>query len=104
MMESYELLPDHTTQRVTRADFTWPDSETRRVAVDILEDGKVVSTVFLVLDHSSDRGPPMLFETMVFPSETDFEEFYMRRYSTWDEAAAGHAEIVEALKNGTLET
>ena len=51
-----------------------------------------VSTVFLGLDHSYFTGPPILFETMVFRAggsgETD-------RYSTWEEAEKGHAEMVK---------
>jgi hypothetical protein len=67
-----------------------------------------VSTVFLGLDHGFGRkGPPVLFETMTFrgtmtvdiggsqreiqaASEGDRE---MWRYSTWDDALAGHAAI-----------
>jgi len=56
--------------------------------------GKVeVSTVFLGLDHRIFDGPPLLFETMIFP-ECD----YMERYSTWDEAAEGHWKAVNELK------
>jgi hypothetical protein len=46
-----------------------------------------VSTVFLGLDHSFGEGPPQLFETMIFGGEHDE---YQERYSTWDEAEAGH--------------
>lgn len=55
----------------------------------------VVSTVFLVIDHRHfGDGPPLLFETMIFGGARDS---YQVRYSTWDDAAAGHKEIVEAL-------
>ena len=67
----------------------------RRVARDILPDGKVVSTVWLGLDHRfSEDGPPLIFETMVFPSETDFLDMDCERYSTEAEARAGHAATV----------
>lgn len=50
-----------------------------------------VSTVFLGLDHQFGEGPPLLFETMVFGGPLDEEQ---RRYTTWAEAEAGHAEMV----------
>lgn len=63
----------------------------RRVAYTDVGDVKV-STVFLGLDHNfSDDGPPVLFETCVFGGTLDGE---MDRYSTWDEAEAGHAAMV----------
>ena len=49
----------------------------------------VVSTVFLGLDHGWGDGPPVLFETLVFPDTKR-----MDRYCTWDEAVAGHERIV----------
>lgn len=79
--------------------------EDRIVAQDYV-DGRLVSTVFLGLDHGfSDSGPPILFETMAFSNETKtfkwknyerqyHEELDQRRYCTWAEAVAGHAEIL----------
>jgi hypothetical protein len=40
----------------------------RRVAEDWLPNGYWVSTVWLGLDHSFGSGPPVIFETMVFPA------------------------------------
>jgi hypothetical protein len=74
-----------------------------------------VSTVFLGLDHNwSDRGPPVLFETMVFEKERSItkwsddrlvsinksvdEDDFFRRYSTWDEAEAGHNTLVRRIQ------
>jgi hypothetical protein len=55
-----------------------------------------VSTVFLGIDHSHrDDGPPVLFETLVFEGPMDGQ---MERYHTWDEAVAGHAAMVERVK------
>lgn len=59
-----------------------------------------VSTVFLGMDHRFDDGPPLLFETMVFSTKNwrkgrGLSEHDMDRYSTWDEAEAGHARMVE---------
>ena len=61
--------------------------------VKLTEQGDVmISTAFLGFDCSfSDDGPPLIFETMVFQGEHGGE---MERYSTWDEAEAGHARWV----------
>lgn len=49
-----------------------------------------VSTVFLGLNHRfGDDGPPLLFETMVFVGKSG-EDLNMERYTTWDQALAGH--------------
>jgi hypothetical protein len=56
----------------------------------------LVSTVFLGLDHqySTDpKAPPLLFETMIF--QGDARDLDCRRYSTWEEAEQGHAQMVE---------
>lgn len=54
-----------------------------------------VSTVFLALD--SDYGqvtPPKLFETMIFGGK---DNGYRQRYATYEEAEAGHAELIKEL-------
>jgi len=66
----------------------------RRVAEDDLPDYRV-STVFLGLDHNFENsGPPLVFETMVFPSG-EWSEVYCERYSTWDQAEVGHKKAVK---------
>jgi hypothetical protein len=82
----------------------------RHVGDDYLMDGEIrVSTVFLGLDHNYGAyGPPILFETMVFGEPHDAEllgkirtirdDLDMCRYSTWDEAEAGHRELVERYR------
>lgn len=60
-----------------------------------------VSTVFLGIDHSFRPGKPLLFETMVFTPDPDWQD-YQERYSTWSDAEAGHARIVEAVRNRIL--
>jgi hypothetical protein len=67
----------------------------RRIARTTLPDGRLVSTVFLGLDHRYGDGPPLLFETMVF---RDGEEEACDRYTTRAEALAGHARIVAAAQ------
>jgi hypothetical protein len=62
-----------------------------------------VSTVWLGLDHSYlPEAPPLIFETMVFEPEYErlsSERFdYQLRYSTKDEARAGHERVVAEIR------
>jgi hypothetical protein len=71
------------------------DITQRRVAETYI-DGVRISTVFLGFDHQLfESGPPLLFETMVFGGTLDH---VIRRYSTWDEAEAGHAAMEQAVR------
>ena len=70
----------------------WYETADRRVAFDEVGSQKVV-TSFLGIDHNFGQGPPLLFETMVFP---EFETCF--RYATWDEAAAGHAKVLDEVR------
>lgn len=55
-----------------------------------------VSTVFLGLDHSFGNGSePVLWETMIFGGEHDQ---YQERYTSLDEAKAGHERAVEMAR------
>ena len=65
----------------------WFETANRRVARTKMWLGVEVSTVFLGLDHSFDRGAPILFETMIFGGKQDE---YQDRYHTWEEAEIGH--------------
>ena len=47
-----------------------------------------VSTVYLGADHSYDRGQPVLWETMFFPTSGDAETCV--RYRSREEALTGH--------------
>jgi len=92
----YALNPDHTTSLVN--DIRAFDSP-RHVAVDEIGDAQI-STVFLVLDHNHGghgNGLPILFETMIFGGPHDQ---YQTRYHTWDEALAGHTNILANLRAG----
>lgn len=62
-------------------------------------DGYVISTVFLGLDHSYNGDTPVLWETMVFPSKTDFGEQYCRRYMSHADALNGHNKVVRLMSN-----
>lgn len=62
---------------------------------DVLENGMLVSTVWLGLDHRFGEGPPLIFETMVFPGGRVGAELDMERYTTEEEARKGHAAMVK---------
>ena len=84
----------------------WPISKTEyfklhadkdyvRVAETTLPDGKWVSTVWLGYNYNfGDEGPPLIFETMVFPSKKNLVEVDMRRYQTEEGATFGHEMMV----------
>ena len=65
----------------------WFETANRRVARTKMWLGVEVSTVFLGLDYSFGRGPPVLFETMIFGGKQDQ---YQARYYTWAESEIGH--------------
>ena len=70
----------------------------RHVALDFIA-GIRVSTVFLGIDHNfSMSGRPILFETMVFVGRWG-RDFDTRRYCFYEQAEAGHKEIVENIKH-----
>jgi len=71
----------------------------KRVRETTLPDGKWISTVWLGLNHNfCSSGPPLIFETMVFPKEGEYGELDCNRYSTEEEAIAGHEAMVERHK------
>ena len=73
------------------------EKQDRRVARDKVGDTSI-STVFLGIDHNcTEKGPPELFETMIFGGEHDD---YQKRYATWEEAEAGHAKALKMVKEG----
>ena len=47
--------------------------------------------------HAFDGGPPILFETLVFGGPIDGE---CKRYTSWDDAARGHADMIGRVKLG----
>jgi hypothetical protein len=74
---------------------TW-STESNSVAKTTVGDADV-STVWLGLDHRFGSGPPLIFETMIFGGERDQGQW---RYSTEEEALAGHERVVKALEEG----
>ena len=74
------------------------DLKYKRVAETNLPDGKWVSTVWLGLNHSfNDKDYPIIFETMVFPSQGNYTEIYCDRYHTELEAIFGHIKAVRTI-------
>lgn len=69
-------------------------SSDRQVAFTEIMDIEI-STVFLGLDYNLGRGKPLLFETIVFGGVFNR---VIERYSTWEEAEEGHAEILKLVK------
>ena len=88
LWEWAKLLEDHSYQVIKQ---------------ETLPDGKYVSTVWLGLNHQYGSGPPLIFETMVFPTKGRLDEERCQRYSTLDDALAGHAEIVHELTKCSAE-
>lgn len=105
-VHSFYVLDGHEVRQVDDV-LTWARQfkfDKRRVAFTDLG-WATVSTVFLGVDHRHfGEGPPVLFETMVFGNPKTGETFpeeldgLMNRYTTWDEAEAGHAEIVAEVR------
>lgn len=79
----------------------WLISNDRKIQYDEITDDVSVSTVFLGIDHNhSGKGPPVLFETLVFGGPLDGN---MDRYCTYSDAENGHLEmlikVIDALDN-----
>lgn len=98
MSKHYRLNADHSVSEVEDL-LTWAAwfETADRVVAAANRQGFLVSTVFLGLDHQWGAGPPVLFETMIFGPAGG--ENYCERYSTWDEALAGHRRALEAVAN-----
>jgi hypothetical protein len=85
---------DLQAQNTVRA---WKEANPERVQLGFDEVGSVqVSTIFEGWDHGSSPSrmdsAPRLFETRVLSNQKDLHK---RRYSDYDAAMAGHAELVK---------
>lgn len=67
----------------------------KRVGKTLLPDGKLVSTVWLGVDHGNGE-KPLVFETMVFTPKG--KRVFCGRYSTLEEAEKGHEKVVDFLQ------
>lgn len=75
---------------------TWMEKADRHVAKTKINKQVEVSTIFLALNHGFGE-KDLWFETMVFGGVMDGHQ---DRYETWDEAMAGHLEMVERVTKG----
>lgn len=95
ILRGHEVVPcDNTLEWAA-----WCETANRHVGDTKVTRGVRVSTVFLGLDHSHGRGKPKWFETMTFRDRTGDTDM-VRRYTTWEEAEAGHARTVERERRG----
>jgi hypothetical protein len=91
----YYVLDEHNG--VVECDLiTWgrffEKMENRLVAYTEITSEINVSTIFIGIDHRMcGKGPPVLFETMVFGGEFDGYDY---RYTSWDDAETGHKMMV----------
>lgn len=90
ILEGHDAVPTNDVRVWARM----YESADRVVAQDQIGDIKI-STVFLGLDHNFGDGAPLLFETMIFGGVHDQ---YQDRYSTWQEAEAGHKKAVAMVR------
>ena len=96
ILSGHKVVPCNSVLEWGRA-FEMSD---RRVKRDDIADDVTVSTVFLGIDHRIWVGPPLLFETIIFGGQHDQ---YCERYSTWDEAIAGHEKAVALAKSKAID-
>jgi hypothetical protein len=96
MAEYYDRQGNPLTSQQWAKSF---DPAAKRVAETTLPNGRWVSTVWLGIDHSFGSGPPLIFETMVFPSKDDMSDLDCERYSTEREALEGHERLVAKWTN-----
>lgn len=86
-------------QPIGRMDWA-KNSDDKKVAYDeVTVDSKTyrVSTVWLGLNHQFGDGPPLIFETKVFP-EDSYMDLECERYSTEEDALVGHRTMVEYIQ------
>lgn len=94
-MRDHYILDGHTPRPTELMEWAaWFQNADRTVARTEVGE-TLVSTVFLGIDHRFNEGPLLLFETLVLGGPLDQE---MERYSTWDEATAGHATMVDRVR------
>ena len=73
----------------------WMQTGDRIVKKDKVGEARV-STVFLGLDHRFGKGPPLLYETMIFGGPMDG---YQEQYATVEEAREGHDEALRKARS-----
>ena len=94
----YILKDNHSIKRVSLQEWSkWAGKSFNQRRVNQTFVDKVnISTMFLIAPMWDDR----FFETMVFDGPLDSET---EHYATWDEAEAGHQEMVARVKSAMEE-
>ena len=99
-MSDYWIEKDGVPVQVATLEEAWKGIDERRVAQTTVGD-LWVSTVFLMVDHRFGPGAPLLYETMIFSNDPDAPlDYYCERYSTREQAEAGHARAVAKVEAG----
>lgn len=100
-MGYYKLNEKNEPVQCSEVEYAWVlENTNRQLAITEHNDINgitdiIVSTVFLGLDHNyGGHGAPIVFETMIFGGECNGE---MRRYSKYDDAIAGHNDMVKMV-------
>ena len=76
----------------------WIGNPNHRNVKQYKKHGLHVSTIFLGLDrNSSNMGPPILFETMLFDDKSGVEKGQWR-FATWDKAVAHHDKLIKSIE------
>ena len=99
MIKFYILDDNHNVVETDMQTWTlWHQDFNRRIVEQTrVSDDVLVSTVFLLggNHHFFDKGPPLLFETMVFVDGEGGDAWHC---ATWQEAKEQHAEVVAEEK------
>ena len=75
----------------------WFENSERHLKQDVIGNTRI-STVFLGLDHSFGGGPPVLWETMIFDGPEGLLDETQWRYTSQEDALAGHENAVGLIK------
>jgi hypothetical protein len=97
----YVLDDDKRVRRAkTFAEYCEGFERHRVVAQTTAAPGVEVSTIFLGIDSAGSfrRGPPLVFETMIFGGALDRHQW---RHATYDEALAGHKDAVASARRAS---
>lgn len=84
-----------------RADYDEQNRTIKQEDVTYKDKKYLISTVDLGLDHSFGEGPPLYWETMIFP-EGEWGDLYCERYSSIEDAKKGHEKAKELLMSGEI--
>jgi len=70
------------------------DNKYKIIKQEILENGYFISTIWLGMDHGSQNGQPLIFESMVFNGDGEGDSD-CERYVSESAAIIGHKLLVE---------